>query len=269
MRLAYALCLSLGLLPATAIADKPAPEFELTATGRIEIGPDGGVHGLSLDDGLPASAKALIEKSVASWRFEPVQVDGRPVIASTRLTLQVDALPIGNDEYRLEIDSVRFGDPKSRSKLKAPAYPGDALRHRVGARVLLQMRLDRDGNVVAVSPYQTSLSKQGSEKVVARLRERFEQASVAAAKRWKYDPAELLDGEASGMTVMVPIIYSISDSDYPSKGWQGYVPGPITPAPWVDAKSLATTETDTLENGDTAALDSRFKLLSDVKGKAL
>ncbi|MET0935039.1 MAG: hypothetical protein ABWX83_03570, partial [Luteibacter sp.] len=54
-----------------------------------------------------------------------------------------------------------------------------------------------------------------------------------------------------------------------NRQWRAYLPGPITPAPWVDASSLAAVDTDALEDGRSAAVNSRFRLVSDVLGKAL
>lgn len=271
MSLPRLLLLSLSLVASTAAAEKPVPEYELTATGKIEIGPDGAVHHVELDDGLPKAVKQLIDANVATWKFEPVRVDGRAVIASTRLTLEIDAHPTGKDEYRLEVGAVRFGTPQSRGKITPPRYPQDAIRAGVGARVLLQAKLDAQGNVVAAHAYQTSLSKDGKPKLVERFRKRFEEVSLAAVKSWQYDVMELVDGEATGMTVMIPISFELTESPKRTAAnqWQRYIPGPISPAPWVDAESIASADTDSLADGSAAALDSRFKLLSDVEGKAL
>lgn len=265
------LLLSLCLFAPIVHAEKPAPEYDLTATGQIEIGPDGAVHALELDEGLPKSVRQLVDASVAKWKFEPVTVNGRAVIARTRLTIQLAALPAGGDDYRLEVESVHFGTPQSRGNIVPPRYPQDALRAGFGARVLLHAKLDAHGKVVAVHPYQTSLSKGDYALREQRYRSTFEAASIAAVKTWQYDVGELVDGEATGITVVIPVDFAIVSHPHASTDnlWRRYIPGPISPAPWVDSQSVAATDTDSLPDGSAAAVDSRFKLISDVIGKTL
>lgn len=269
MRTIRDLLLSLLLIVPLAQAKSPAPSYSMDATGKIEIGPDGAVREFEIDPGLPKAVRGLIKESVPNWRFEPVLVAGRAVVARTRMTLELSAHPSGDDQYRIQLDNAWFGTPQQRGKIKLPRYPKEAMRAGFGARVLLHAKLDAQGNVTDVHAYQTSLSRDGYTGTVNRLRERFEAASLLAAKQWKYDPAELIDGEASGITVTIPISFELTPMDDAENRWQSYIPGPITPAPWVDANSVAAQQTDGLADGAAAALDSRFKLLSNVIGKAL
>lgn len=264
------LLLTLLLAVPLAQAKSPAPEYTMRATGEIEIGPDGAVREFEFDGGLPKAVRGLIESSVPTWRFEPVLVAGRAVVARTHMSLKLSAIPLEDERYRIQLDSAWFGTPQQRGKIKPPKYPADAIQAGVGARVLLSAKLDPQGNVIDVHPYQTSLTKDGNARTVQRYRERFEAASLHAVKQWKYDPSELVDGEASGITVTIPIEFALTSMDRSiGNRWRRYIPGPITPAPWVDANSVAAQQTDGLADGAAAALDSRFKLLSDVIGKAL
>jgi hypothetical protein len=71
---------------------------------------------------------------------------------------------------------------------------------------------------------------------------------------------------------MVPISFAITEGSRRKSlddQWRAYLPGPVTPAPWVDAAAAGTVDTDALVQGEGAALDSRFRLLSDVVGKTL
>lgn len=265
------LLLGLMLTASLARADSSAPEYSLKATGSIEIGPDGAVRDIELDNGLPKAVRSLVEQSVPTWRFEPIQVDGRAVIARTRMTLNLDAFPLENELYRIQMSSAYFGTPEKRGNIFPPKYPLDAIRAGVGARVLLHAKLDAQGNVTDVHPYQTSLSKRGRARAEKRFRERFEAVSINAVKQWKFDPAERVDGATTGSTVTIPIEFVITANNDRSitNRWLRFIPGPINPAPWVDADSVAAQSTDGLSDGTAAALDSRFKLLSDVVGKAL
>lgn len=254
-------------------AAEPSPvEFELTAPGDLEIGPDGAVRSWKMDSHkLGRPIEDLLRKNIAQWRFEPVLVDGRPVIAKTRMSVTLTAITHG-DGYLLKVSDVSFGSAKPLGDIVPPRYPVDAIRAGLGARVLLSIKLDAQGNVVAAHPYQTSLSKHGNESQAERWRKRFEQVSLKAVRQWKYELGQELDGNAVGSTLMVPITFTITPGRT-SKGvenrWHRYVPGPITPAPWTDAKSVAQLDLDGLDDGESASLDSPFKLSSDVVGKAL
>lgn len=264
--------LVLSLLASPAWAQKPKPEFAMSAGGELVIAPDGTVRTWKMDSNrLGEEVQALLQRNVEQWRFEPILMDGKAVTARTRMTVELEALPQG-EGYLLKVARVWFGSLQSRGTVKPPSYPNSAVRAGLGARVLLAVKLDAEGNVVAMHPYQTSLSKWGSEKQAQRWRRRFEQASMNAVKDWKYVPGETIGGVTVGSSVIVPIVFQIAN---PGEGrrtanvWRGYAPGPISPAPWSDQSSVAALDTGDLADGQAAALDSPFRLRSDVLGKTL
>lgn len=255
--------LLLSVAPAFG-ADAPVAEYRLQVLGQLVIDRDGTVQEYALEQGQAPQVEGLIEESVRAWKFEPIVVDGKPVVAKTRMSLVVQATP-RDDDFVLRVDNVWFGEPKQVGKSTAPTYPRAAIKAGLEARVLLTARIDATGKVVDVHPYQTSLSRKGGE---TRWRNLFEQASLAAARTWTYE-TDLLDGNPRGMTVQIPVEYMLTSGatrkqmDAQMNRWRGFLPGPITPAPWVDASSVAAAD------GQAAALDSPFKLRSDVLGKAL
>jgi hypothetical protein len=143
---------AVGLAGAATVADAPRPEFGLTASGDIEIGTDGQVVSYRLDPGLSESVQDLVEKSVARWRFEPIVVDGRPMVGKTRMNLEVDALPTADGDYRLTVGNVWFGSPRGSGTRKPPGYPKQAVQAGLGARVMLVAKIDATGRVVDVHP---------------------------------------------------------------------------------------------------------------------
>lgn len=83
MRVLIAALVLLLALPAGAQA-QVEPEYSLDATGEIQIAPDGSVHSYKLDKGQKPMVEQALDKSIRHWRFEPITVEGRPVIAQTR-----------------------------------------------------------------------------------------------------------------------------------------------------------------------------------------
>ena len=109
-----AVLLALALAPAVQAEETPAtltvaPTYEITASGDLEIGPDGRVHHYELDQSQPAPIEAALAKGIAQWRFAPVLVEGRPVIAVTRMRMRIAAEPIASGGYQLRVRNVWFG----------------------------------------------------------------------------------------------------------------------------------------------------------------
>jgi len=260
-----------ALASTAARADNTGAFYELQASGEVQIAPDGHVSDYRVKNKLPASITSLISKKVLAWHFEPILVDGKAVVAKTAMHLQLRAEPAAGktDEFIVRITSIDFGAPTRSAGVRPPRYPDIAVQTRLGARVMLSARLDENGKVVEVVPYQTSLDARArNEKEAEKWRRVFEKASIAAAKTWRFDLSETVGGRPIGNNVMIPIAYHIGSS--PSAGsnrWSGYVPGPIHPAPWSmpdDEKRLAE-----LGDGEARSTSSRFHLKDDVIGKAL
>lgn len=258
------------LLPLAVIAEKPLPIYELQATGEIRIGPDGHVRDYELKSDLSPAIAEIVDRQVRSWTFDPILVDGKPVIAETRLALGLEAMPSGDGKYALRIEHVWFGQPTQEHQMEPPRYPMSAARTGLGAKVVLVLRLDPQGNVIDVFPEQTSLTASGSERMAKKWREIFEKTSIAAARKWKFEITETIGGKPIESTIRVPVTFIMDDDRKPATRWQAFVPGPVHPVPWVDSDSLATGPSrDTLEDGDLQSLSSRFKLKQDVVGKVL
>ena len=255
---------------ATAGAETQQPAFyELTAEGEVQIAQDGHVSDFRVKSNLPPSIAALVKKNVLEWRFDPVLVDGKAVIAKTAIQLKLHAEPAAGktEEFVMRITSVDFGTPTRAKGGWLPRYPNAAVAARLGAHVVLAARLDETGQVIEVVPYQTSLGARApSENEAEQWRRKFEKSSIAAAKTWRYDLSETVGGKPFGGRVLIPVVYSIS-SHSPSNRWSGYVPGPIQLVPWdvpADEKRIAQ-----LGDGEALSIGSRFHLKDDVIGKVL
>jgi hypothetical protein len=273
-----ALAAGLLALAAQASAQSGKATYEMDAAGEVQIAPDGAVSDYRLDknSALPPAIAQLVDRNVRAWHFEPVLVDGKPVVAKTALHMQLKAEPLdGADRYTVRVQEIRFGAPVRSAQNKPPHYPEAAVGVRLGAKVVLAMRLDAAGNVTDVEPYQTSLDARArSEAEAERWRRLFEKASIAAAKTWHYDLTETVNGRAIGTKVMAPVVYSVSNSysKVADEGrWKAYVAGPIRAVSWMPADSSTRTEQNVaaLGDGQDLSLDSRFHLKDDVVGKAL
>jgi hypothetical protein len=250
------------LLPALLAAAEPN-QYVLSATGSVEIGPDGAVHDYALDNELAPPIAAAIDRHVRGWRFEPVTVDGRPVIAKSRMRLGLSAVPVGED-LQLRVDHVSFGgaaEPSDEVKREHPLrYPRQALEARLGARVLLAVRTDEHGNVVEVHPYQTSLSRRMSDAEARRWRGVFEKAAAGTVAKWTFAPGQIVDGAPVAGTFIMPFEFTIGSRPLDPDAWRAYVPGPVSPAPWFSVAPDQSARVAALAEGESVSLDSRLVL---------
>lgn len=272
-----ALLLALSFVPiahadGTSAQSTVEPTYEITASGDIEIGPDGRVHHYELDQGQPAPIEEALAKSIAQWRFEPVLIEGRPVIAVTRMRMQIEAEPMASGAYQLRVRNVWFGEPsRSEHDRRPPSYPDEALYAGMGAKVVLVLKLDSHGDVTQMHAEQVNLDhRTRSEREAERWRDLFADASMRAARRWKFDISEIVDGEPVGTSVRVPVTFHVQGlGASTTDSWHSYVPGPYHPVPWITETAVAATDGMSLKDGEVHALGSRFQLTSDVVGTLL
>jgi hypothetical protein len=273
-RIAFAIVLTIGAINVASAQRATTPVIELTARGEIQIAPDGHVSDCLLKSDLAPTVAKLVDRTVRSWRFEPVVIDGKAVAAKTTMSIRLHGEPAPGDSYSLRIASVSFG-VLTRGKLAPPEYPYDARRVGLGARVELYLVIDVNGKVVEATPRQTSLDMRArSEREAEVWRERFERASVKAAEKWRYDPSEFVDDKPmSKRYALAPIEFTITKRGAGSaeSDWTAYVPGPVHPAPWgkSDADRKDEARFAQLSNGETASTNSHFHLKDDVVGKTL
>ncbi len=259
------------LVPATSSAFEQERRYALYAEGEIVLNPDGTVRDYTLTSTeLPPSIAAPVDRSVRSWRFVPVLVDGQPVVAKSHWNLHLSLEPL-DGAYQMRISKVTFGDPRRAHGLAPPNYPRDAAIAGVGAQVDLALKLDDKGKVIAAHSYQTSLTQRANDKVARAWRRRFEQAATEVAMQWTFDLTETIDGKTIESITRVPVEFvAPTRNGVGMRSWQSYVPGPISPVPWPEATG-AVANVDQREPGDDAprSMSSRFRLVDDVVGKVL
>jgi hypothetical protein len=223
---------------------------------------------------IPAVA-SLVDRGVRAWHFEPVIVDGKPVIAKTAMRLSLKCVPVDGDNYRIEVSNVIFGEPKITSHMKLPKYPPTAIRSRVGAKALVYVKTDEAGNVVDAAPYQTNLDVRANSEVEAEsFRKMFEKACLESVRSWHFDVTETLNGKKVGAIAMVPFVFSLrgagANHEVRDGQWKAYVPGPIHDSELGrEAKVAKGASFADLGQGEAQSLNSRFKLRDDVIGKPL
>ncbi len=274
--------------------------------GELSIDPDGRVMDYQIGSKLDPQLQKMVQRVVPSWRFKPILVDGKPVIAKTpmRITLKAEEMAEG---YRVTVDNVVFrpntkeqyeAEQASRKahprmsvageapappvwitsqRLQPPKYPPGLQRSGVEGIVLLTLRLKPDGTVAEVFAAQSSLlNVEGREKLLERARVMLEHNASDVAKHWTFRvEAENPEGlAAKDLTVRVPVSYSLAPSGEATDGlagkWRHEYRGPNQRAPWLpDAKAPKIGVSD-LNGNEMLAGVSPFELSDkSVIGKAL
>ena len=224
---------TLMLFAASAQASRLPAEFDayMFVDGEVSVSDVGRVTAHRIDTEVEPQIKALVDRVVARWLFEPVRIgDAASAFTSNmRVTLHGVAkdgeliVRVEDVEFR---DSViaRQGQSIDRSiratHMQRPHFPREALAARLQGRTLIALRVDRYGMVVDAAVSHTDLvGTTRSDKTLARARDLLERASLGALKQWRFELADhaIPEGQ-SDTSVLIPVSYSVSDRQG-GKGW--------------------------------------------------
>ena len=258
--------LALWMLAVSAPAQDA--QLRLPVNGEIGVDPNGAVFDYRIDTVLTPEVKALVERSVRQWKFEPVLRDGKATHAKARIHLTLIAREM-SEGFQLQVENVRFSGYRDALSMKPPRYPKQAAINGVGGDVLVAVRVDAAGKVIDAVAVQTSWPYK---KVAAKAAEKWgtllETASVEAARGWTFEPVDAALHEQGDTTLIVPISYRMNLDRPPREGWHYESAGPTRPIPWLDPARQAF-DASGLRDGETLALDYSMKLKTPVVGTLL
>lgn len=263
------LLLALLAVPGWANAETLREE-RFDVEGEILIDQQGAVSDCDIKTMLPPELKARVVQAVHQWRFHPVLVDGQPAFARSRMRLALLSAAVEQGD-QLTLERVRFVGSRVSQMMLPPRYPREAMLKGLSASVLVAARVDGAGGVVdAVAVEAVLRGAGGAEKEAATWLRQFELASLEAARRWKFWPADVQAGEQADITLLVPVDYCAPGGpcrDF-QEGWK-IGAGVARPAiPWLGA-SAPDLDAEGLAQGWSIALDSQVRLLHEVEGAKL
>jgi hypothetical protein len=256
-----------ALLAMTAVAAQASTlkdvESSAVINGTIVLAKDGTVEAAVIDNpakyGQPIAD--MVRKAALHWRFYPVLRNHEPVVAKASMHVRVVLKKMPDGNYNARIKGARFGDydtdstdelrsAESNKKL-LPRYPWDAIRGRVQGTVYLSLHVDRSGHVIDAVAEQVNLNDIGPDNELRHYRQVLADAALDAARKWTYLPPTTGElAKRDSWTVHIPVTFSLHGAGVPSVVgvWQTYVPGPYTPAPWVDRPDVNAA--DALADGE-------------------
>lgn len=260
--------LGLGLWLVMGWCQAQTAELRMPVQGEIGIDPQGNVFDYTISTLLTPGVKQLVDRSVRQWKFEPVVRNGKPGYAKSRMDLTLIAHKM-DAGYQLQVEHVRFTGSRAAVSMVPPRYPRDAAIQGIGADVLVAVRIDREGEVLDVVAVQSALpNTRGSERVLDKWRKLFEVASIDAAKRWRFKPADPMLEEEGETTIVVPVDFRMGDAAGRPTGWRYESAGSARPIPWLEP-AQQTFDATGLKQGEALALDFSMKLKTSVVGTTL
>lgn len=246
-----------------------ADDLRMDVSGEIGVDGQGKVFDYVIKTIVTPEVKQLIDRSVRSWQFEPVVHDGKPGYAKANMTLTLLAKKV-DAGYQLQVERVRFTGNRGTVSMPPPQYPMESARAGVMGSVLVAVRIDAEGKVLDVAAIQTSLPYRNlSQKKIEMAGKPLEKASIAAAKNWRFEPANLEWGDAAETTLIIPVDFWLGDASGPKRnGWHVEPNSVVRPIPWL-AADKQQFDADGLKQGESLALDSPVKLKTEVLGSRL
>lgn len=249
-------------------------EASMLLTGTIDIGADGSVTGHVLDhpDKIETGVIGLVERTLPTWRFEPVAEDGKAHKATAKMSLLVVASKLDADRFMVRIRSAHFEETPevtaeviSKKELMPPKYPPEGYRAGITGTVYLVVRVDRQGRVADVAVEQVNLRVVDNERQMSHWREVLAEPALKAARTWRFNPptdGQKMHGEF--WSVRVPVGYALDA--VPNYGkWEPYVPGPRQTIPWLNKTSdVPASSPDALIAGGVYQIGQGLRLLTPL-----
>lgn len=255
-------------------------EASMLVTGHVDIDREGRITGHAFDqpEKLPTHATSLIEQAMPALRFEPVLVDGAPVLARAKMSVRLVATPVGDGDgnMHVRIASAHFGEEYSEtdrtsvrpSSMRPPRYPMNVAEIGGKGTVYLLVKVGRDGTPEDVIAEQVNLTALGNARQMQMIRNALSKTAVDnARKHWTFTPPELgEDVTRDYWVVRVPVDFQLGDIRETAYGqWSAYHPGQRQRPDWA-APTPPGFSPDTLVAGGMTPETSRFKLLTPFEG---
>lgn len=222
-------------------------ELSMVVKGSIDIGVDGGVEGYAVEQSekLPPPVLDLINKQVPLWKFEPVQVDGKPAHARTLMSLRIVARQRDDDHAEIDIQGADFhgGNDDQATRMgirnRTSLQPLMETMMSSGATgdVYMALKIGPDGKVMDAIVEQVNLTATGTDAEMEQARKLLGDSTMKVVRKWTFSVPT--SGEEAGKpywTGVLPVNFEfVGDHKIKYGQWKAYLPGPCTPVPWPDA----------------------------------
>lgn len=195
-----------------ALAATPRASGNTFSVGA-DIDAQGRITALQPGAEIKAPIVAVLDQAAKSWRFVPVQRDGKAVPVHSFIRARLDLVPAADGKYTIRVSCKGAGPlVKPPRKEISPDYPTDILGSLEAGGVLFAVHLDLapDGKVVVtdIKTYAQGLSFRHKAMLADALKRWYERSSAVP---------ESVDGQAVAATMArqthVQVVAVGSDAD--------------------------------------------------------
>jgi hypothetical protein len=256
----------------------------MLVSGTISVASDGSVAQYTLDhpEELPPAVTRLLAQAVPAWRFKPVVMDGKPVIANAPMNLRVVAKSLGDGNYSVSVAGAWFGSHTSdhseaseetityKSRVQ-PVYPSAASESGVSGTVYVLLKVGRDGKVADAAAEQVDLRVIASDSQLAEWRRVLANTALRALKQDTFNPPKVgNDVNRSYWVARIPVDFSLVGPAAPAAvqgevygQWRPYLPGPVQTPTWASGHALPGSA-DAVPEGGAMLTDTSLNLLTPL-----
>lgn len=194
IRLIQLASLLLMTVHATCLAGQPkvmvaqpqaSQEVSLDFTANVQ--PDGTSSDILPDVALPPEVQELVRKRVSSWRYEPAQWQGKPIVQSISQRIIVEPVSTTSGGYVLRIKRITGVTRQAAgesipdgTKMSPPVFPNELRRRGIGGTLVYAILLDESGK-----PLQVDLLSPADPDSDFKL---LDQSARKAIATWKMYP---------------------------------------------------------------------------------
>lgn len=220
-------------------------ESSMLVTGTIETRADGTVSSTAIDkpEKLPAGVVDFVQKQVATWKFEPVVIDGNAHPTRSPMSVRLIAKRLDDKNYSIGIRNANFGGTTPNEgealtgvKMTPPSYPQSVAMHGASGVVYVVVKVGKDGHVSDAIVEQVNLKTIGLESEMTSWRKSLSNAALQATRKWAFATpikGELADDEF--WLARVPVAFYMDKRFDAAYGkWEMYIPGVRQAIPWSD-----------------------------------
>jgi hypothetical protein len=192
----------------------PAPQVvAFNASVQVDVDATGKPVKVEAPGDLPQAIRSFIEKRVASWQYEPAKADGRPVPATTYVSVGACAIPVG-EGYRLGLDFKGNGPGlvSDTGRMLPPSYPLSAQIAGVGGAYQVAYSIQPDGSARLDEVKQL-------EGTGGRYLKAFRDGLADWVAAMRYRP-EMVNGKAVVTTMRFPVEFHVVESRGSHSQWR-------------------------------------------------
>jgi hypothetical protein len=230
----------LALTMSAAQARKTPSTIDVWLTARTEIAADGTMKSLTWNDERPVARLVIdrIDPIVRKWQFVAGQLDGKPALTATSLSIGIRGSELPDGSMGLKFLSAYTGAAVDGSVV--PAYPPSGYRTGQQAKVTAVVSVDEAG-----IPRVDSMESEGADSATRRD---FMSATEHAFLQWRFTP-ERVGGRPLASRMRIPARFCLETCRrFPSD---------------------KDDEADPTPPGSPVALDSAVRLVTDVKSQEI